>query len=158
MFEVEILKYKTLSELNTEDPTIFTGWNEYHKAIMLNRYAYKYPRSQTVVSLAATLHTLQLVINGWITERVNTLGLDVDIPSLLNEEVKNYETPDTDVSSEVHSSRSGIAHAHVDAYLKYLSQKLLLSTSELEDRFDVWTAGLWLEIGCINVGHRCPYV
>ena len=158
MYEVEVLKYKTLTELYVEDPTIFAGWDEYYKAIMLNRYSYKYPRSQTVLSLTSTLHTLQLVINGWVLERINNLGLDVDINTLLNEEIKNYETPDTDVSSEVHSSRSGVLHAHVDGYLKYLSQKLLLSTSELEDRFDIWTAGLWSEIGYINVGHRCPYV
>ena len=157
IYETTITNKATLNDLYTLYPSIFAGYSDYYKALILSLYGERSPVKDTEVGLTSMLSTLLSTITGWVAEKASLLGLDYDIDALLSDEIKNFETPETDVSSEVSSSRTTVDHSHAGEILKYMSSRLGLPTGEFMDNLDRWTKTMFYPYSRIIIGRRCPY-
>ena len=157
IYETTIANSQTLNDLYTLYPGIFTGYSEYYRSLILSLYGEKAPINTTEATLTVSLTTLLGTVTGWVAEKASLLGLDYDLDSVLSDEIKNFETPDTDVSSEISSSRTTVDHSHAGEILKYLSSRLSLPTGELMENLDKWTKNMFYPYSQIIIGRRCPY-
>lgn len=158
IYETTITDKPTLNDLYALYPGIFTGYSEYYKSLILSLYGEKAPIKTTEATLTSSLSNLLSTITGWVSEKASLLGLDYDIDTLLSDEIKNFESPETDVSSEVSSSRTTVDHSHAGEIMKYLSSRLGLPTNELMENLDKWTKDMFYPYSQIIIGRRCPYV
>jgi len=153
--EIPILNLKTLLDIYKEDSTILSAFPTGVKDYLITRYRNKFPDDQTPSDLKGDFDYLFATYTWWMEERLTTLGLDVDASTLLSDISTSYETPDTSSSDEQWSSRVTYERPHTDGYMRYLSSKLDIDPSFLDDKFDLWTENMWVDTGKVTIFKRC---
>ena len=126
----------TLKELFALYPSCFTGWDIATRDYVLSVKGYATPVAQTEALITMELMTVYSAYQGWLTAKAQIQGLNVDLSLLMSEEIETFDTPDTDVSSEVPSSRTTYERAHVNEYSKYLSARLGMTINDVYDELE----------------------
>ena len=142
----------TLRELlATETTESITG---YVRSYLIAKHGGKCPIAQTVETFLPYGTNLMASCTAWLSDRASNRGMDVNIGPLISNTVSTFETPMTEVSSEIPSSRTLISTDHSGEYIKYLSQRLGFEVNEYESFIDSMVADWWMT-GTIMAGYRC---
>ena len=142
----------TLKELFTLYPSCFIGWDVVTRDYVLAVKGYATPIAQTEALITMELMTVYSAYQGWLTAKAQIQGLNVDLSLLMSEEIETFNTPDTDVSSEVPSSRITYERAHVNEYSKYLSARLGMTLNDVYEELEKLLAPMFATCVTLDAG------